>query len=68
MAENVSAIRKLLSFMAKPGMIGANVAGAVLARSAAPAVGGARVLWEASQEGAACRAEPGRYFVWRGDR
>jgi len=68
MAEKVSAIRKLLSFVAKPGVIGASVAGAVLARSAAPAVGGARVLWEASQEEAASRAGPGRYCEGRGDR
>ncbi|GGL27292.1 hypothetical protein GCM10010983_25830 [Caulobacter rhizosphaerae] len=68
MAENVSAIRKLLSFVAKAEAIGASEAGAVLARSHAPAVGGARGPWEASQEEPVSRAGSGRYFEGRGSR
>ncbi|WP_132086483.1 hypothetical protein [Caulobacter sp. BK020] len=65
MAENVSAIQKLLSFVANDGAIGAGEAGAVLARSNVSAVGGARSQWEASQEDPASRAGSGRYFAGR---
>ncbi|HWU13758.1 MAG TPA: hypothetical protein VN157_07070 [Caulobacter sp.] len=68
MAENVSAIRKLLSFVAKAEAIGASEAGVVLARSHAPAVGGARSPWEASQEKAASQGRIGKIFRRRGAR
>ena len=68
MAENVSAIRKLLSFVAKAEAIGASEAGVVLARSLTRAVGGARSPREASQEEPVSRAGSGRYFEGRGNR